>query len=220
MKILVVEDQEKLAHILQKGLTELHYTVSVVSTCKEASDKITESTYDGVILDLGLPDGDGLELLKSWRDGGYTLPVLVLSARDSVENKIQGLNYGADDYLAKPFSIEELFARVRSLVRRHSSVKSTVLKHACLEMDLVSHIVKLNGQSIDLTNREYALLEVFLHNQGRILSRTMIAQKVWNSHYDVDTNLLDVYMSRLRSKIEIPEKISFKTIRGVGYQLV
>ena len=220
MKILVIKDQEKLANFLRKGLTESHYTVTLASSCKEASDAISESTFDVIVLDLGLPDGDGLELLKTWRSAGFVEPVIILSARDTVESKILGLNYGADDYLAKPFSIEEFLARVRSLVRRHSTIKSTLLKYSLLEMDLIGHIVKLDGKVIDLTNREYALLEIFLQNQGRILTRTVIAEKVWESHYDVDTNLLDVYMSRLRAKIEIPEKIVFKTIRGVGYQLV
>ncbi len=130
--------------------------------------------------------------------------MLILSARDGVQDRVKGLDLGADDYLPKPFSLEELLARVRSLVRRQSAVKQVVLEHAGIKLDLLSHTVHVNGQPIDLTSREYALLEVFMQNQGRILPRTLISEKIWASHYDVDTNLLDVYMSRLRSKLERP----------------
>jgi two-component system copper resistance phosphate regulon response regulator CusR/two-component system response regulator QseB len=146
--------------------------------------------------------------------------VLILSARDGVQDRVKGLDIGADDYLPKPFSLEELLARVRSLVRRHSAVKQVVLEHAGICLDLLSHTVTVNGQAVDLTSREYALLEVFMQNQGRILPRTLISEKIWSAHYDVDTNLLDVYMSRLRAKLEVPGKPLFKTVRGVGYQLL
>lgn len=220
MKILVVEDQDRLGRFLQQGLTECAYTVAWVRTCAAASDALAETTYDVIVLDLGLPDGDGLDLLNSWRKSGFKEPVLILSARDGVRDRVKGLDLGADDYLPKPFSLEELLARVRSLVRRQSTVKQVVLEHAGIKLDLLSHTVQLNGQPIDLTGREYALLEVFMQNQGRILPRTLISEKIWESHYDVDTNLLDVYMSRLRSKLETPGKPLFKTVRGVGYQLL
>ena len=170
--------------------------------------------------DLGLPDGDGLDLLHSWRKSGFKEPVLILSARDGVQDRVKGLDLGADDYLPKPFSLEELLARVRSLVRRQSAVKQVVLEHAGIKLDLLSHTVHVEGKPVDLTSREYALLEVFMQNQSRILPRTLISEKIWSSHYDVDTNLLDVYMSRLRAKLETRGKPLFKTIRGVGYQLV
>jgi DNA-binding response OmpR family regulator len=221
MKVLIVEDQTRLGQFLKQGLAESRYTVSWVRTCAEANDAMAETTFDVIVLDLGLPDGDGLDLLRTWRRGGFTEPVLILSARDTVEDRIKGLDIGADDYLPKPFSLEELQARVRSLVRRQASVKNAVLEHQGIELDLLSHTVKLNGQAIELTNREYALLEVFMHNQGRILPRTLIAEKIWSSHFDVDTNLLDVYMSRLRTKLEAAAgRPLFKTVRGVGYQLV
>jgi two-component system copper resistance phosphate regulon response regulator CusR/two-component system response regulator QseB len=147
--------------------------------------------------------------------------VLILSARDAVQDRITGLNLGADDYLAKPFSFEELLARVRSLLRRHGGKKATVFKHRGLKLDLLSRSVQRNGQTIDLTAREFALLELFMQNPGRVLSRTMIAEKVWDSYFDSDTNLLDVYMRRLRMKLETSaDKPWFKTLRGVGYQLI
>lgn len=221
MKILIVEDQRRLGQFLKKGLSEQAYTATWVQTCAAARDALCETHYDTIILDLGLPDGDGLELLREWRRGGFNEPVLILSARDSVQDRIKGLDLGADDYLAKPFSLEELLARVRSLLRRQGSAKDTVLEHRGLRMDLLGRTVTLNGAPIDLTSREFALLEVFLHNPGRILPRTLISEKIWESHYDVDTNLLDVYMSKLRSKIEVdPTHPRFKTMRGVGYQLL
>ena len=220
MKILVIEDQDRLGRFLQQGLSECSYTVTWVQTCAAASDALVETSYDAIVLDLGLPDGDGLDLLHSWRKGGFKEPVLILSARDGVQDRVKGLDLGADDYLPKPFSLEELLARVRSLVRRQSSVKQVVLEHAGIRLDLLSHTVQVNGQPVDLTSREYALLEVFMQNQGRILPRSLISEKIWSSHYDVDTNLLDVYMSRLRNKLEMQGKTLFKTVRGVGYQFL
>ncbi|MSU48706.1 MAG: response regulator transcription factor [Opitutus sp.] len=221
MKILIVEDQRRLGQFLKKGLAERSYTATWVQTCREARDALCETSYDVIILDLGLPDGDGLDLLQEWRRGGFNEPVLILSARDSVQDRIKGLDFGADDYLAKPFSFEELLARVRSLLRRQSAVKETVLEHRHLRMDLLGRTVTLGGAAVDLTSREFALLEVFLQNPGRILTRTLISEKIWESHYDVDTNLLDVYMSKLRNKLDVdPAKPLFKTVRGVGYQLL
>ena len=221
VKILIVEDQRRLGQFLKKSLTERTYTVTWVQTCKAARDALCETGYDVILLDLSLPDGDGLELLKEWRKGGFNEPVLILSARDAVQDRIKGLDLGADDYLPKPFSLEELHARVRSLLRRQVAVKETVLEHRGIRMDLLGRMVTQNGQPIELTSREFALLEIFMYNPGRILTRTLICEKIWESHYDVDTNLLDVYMSKLRAKLEpAPDKQLFKTMRGVGYQLL
>ena len=221
MKILVVEDQQKLGKFLHQGLTECAYTTTWVRTCREALDALAETSYDVIVLDLSLPDGDGLDLLERWRKAGFNEPVLILSARDTVESRIKGLDLGADDYLPKPFSFEELVARIRSLVRRQSAVKLAVLVHAGIELDLASRTVRIDGDAIDMTKREYALLEIFMLNPGRILTRTLISEKIWASHNEVDTNLLDVYMSRLRSKLEAKAgKALFKTVRGVGYQLI
>ena len=221
MKILCVEDQRRLGQFLKKSLIERSYTVTWVQTGQEARDALCETSYDIIILDLTLPDCDGLVLLQEWRKSGFTEPVLILSARDAVQDRIRGLDLGADDYLSKPFSLEELHARVRSLLRRQVPVKETVLEHRAIKMDLLGRTVTQNGQPIDLTSREFALLEIFMYNPGRILTRTLISEKIWESHYDVDTNLLDVYMSKLRAKLEpSPDKPLFKTIRGVGYQFL
>jgi DNA-binding response OmpR family regulator len=221
MKVLIVEDERRLGEFLKQALSECRYTATWVRTRKEAADALAETPYDVIVLDLSLPDGDGLELLRQWRSSGFNEPVLILSARDSMEDRVKGLDLGADDYLPKPFSLEELLARIRSLVRRQSTAKQTLLEHAGIRLDLLGHTVQVNGQPVDLTSREYALLEIFMQNHGRILPRTLITDKIWASSYDVDTNLLDVYMSRLRAKLEgISGKPLFKTVRGVGYQLV
>ena len=221
MKALVVEDQERLARFVKQGLTEHAYTVTCAGTCREARDALCETAYDVIILDLGLPDGDGLDLLREWRRSGFNEPVLILSARDTVQDRIQGLDLGADDYLPKPFSMEELQARIRSLLRRHSAVKESVLEHRGIRLDLLGHTVHMKGEPVDLTSREFALLEIFMQNVGRILPRTLICEKIWSSHYDVDANLLDVYMSKLRAKFDTaPEHPLFKTVRGVGYQML
>jgi len=221
VKVLIVEDQLRLGEFLKQSLTECRHTAAWVRTCKEASDALVETPFDAVVLDLTLPDGDGIDLLREWRKSGFTEPVLILSARDTVEDRIKGLDVGADDYLPKPFSLEELLARIRSLLRRQSTAKQTVLEHSGIRLDLLGHTVQVSGHPVDLTSREYALLEIFMQNHGRILPRTLITDKIWASSYDVDTNLLDVYMSRLRSKLETPSgKPLFKTVRGVGYQLL
>ena len=221
MKILVVEDQRRLGQFLKTGLTERSYSVTWVRSCAEARDALCENNFAAIILDLGLPDGDGLDLLTQWRKSGFTEPVLILSARDAVQDRVKGLNVGADDYLPKPFSFEELLARLRSLLRRQSTVKAAVLEHHGITLDLVSHTVQVAGRPVDLTSREFALLEIFMHNAGRIVTRSLICETIWSSHFDNDANLLDVYMSRLRTKLEgILGQPLFKTLRGVGYQLL
>ena len=219
MKVLIVEDEARLGQFLKQGLSEHAHTANWVQTCRDANDAMVETKYDLIVLDLSLPDGDGLELVREWRASGLNEPVLILSARDSLEDRIKGLDVGADDYLPKPFSLEELLARMRALLRRQSVVKQTVLERNGVRLDLLGHTVHANGEPVDLTAREYALLEIFMQNGGRVLTRTLISEKIWSSHYDVDTNLLDVYMSRLRNKLESGKPL-FKTVRGVGYQLL
>jgi two-component system copper resistance phosphate regulon response regulator CusR len=221
MKILIVEDEPKVSRFVENALREQAYTVRVAGNCAAARDALADSPYDAVVLDLGLPDGDGLGLLREWRAAGFNEPVLILSARDSVQDRIQGLNLGADDYLPKPFSVDELVARVRSLLRRQSAgPRATVLSHRGVRLDLLARVAELDGGQVELTTREFALLELFLQNPRRVLTRTMIAEKVWDASYDLDTNLIDVYVRRLRQKFERPGGEPFiRTIRGTGYQL-
>jgi DNA-binding response OmpR family regulator len=220
MKILIVEDKRRVGQFVEKALAEQNYVARLAESCAAARDALAESPYDVLVLDLGLPDGNGLDLLREWRQSGIETPVLILSARDAVEDRIQGLNLGADDYLSKPFSVDELIARVRSLLRRQSASKTTVLTYGPIRLDLVSHSVTCDGTKVDLTNREFALLELFLQNPSRLLTRTFIAERVWDASYDLETNLIDVYVRRLRRKLETaPNRPLFKTVRGSGYQL-
>lgn len=221
MKVLIIEDQAKLGQFLKRGLTEQGWTATWVQNAAKAQDALCETKYDVIVLDLMLPDRDGIELLREWRKYGFNEPVLILSARNAVKDRIEGLEVGADDYLAKPFSLEELVARIRAIGRRHAAHKEMVLQHGDLKLDLLARSVTLAGQPVVLTARELALLEVFLQNVGRVLTRSLLMEKVWEAHYDVDPNLLDVYMSRLRSKLDpLTKKPLFETIRGIGYKMV
>lgn len=221
MKVLIVEDDRRLGQFLRKGLAEQTHTTAWVQTCREANDALVETKYDLIVVDLNLPDGDGIDLIREWRANGFNEPMLILSARDGIEDRIKGLDVGADDYLPKPFSIDELLAKMRALMRRQAVVKQSVLERNGIRLDLLGHIAEVNGKPVDLTRREYALLEIFLQNAGRVLTRTLISEKIWSSHYDVDTNLLDVYMSRLRAKLEgALGRPVFKTVRGIGYQML
>ena len=221
MKVLIVEDERKVGQFIERALTEQSHTARVVGSCAAARDALADSPYEAVILDLGLPDGDGLDLLREWRDAGFNEPVLILSARDAVEDRILGLNRGADDYLAKPFSLEELLARVRALLRRQAGTKSTILVHGELRMDLLGRTVTSGGRAVELTSREFALLELFLQNRGRVLTRSLIGERIWEAHYEMETNLIDVYVRRLRQKLgATEEKPLIRTVRGTGYQLL
>lgn len=220
MRILLVEDERKVAQFIEGGLVEAAYTPVVARNCAEARNRMSEGAFDAVILDLGLPDGDGLNLLSEWRKIGHNEPVIILSARDAVLDRVRGLNLGADDYLPKPFSFEELLARLRSLLRRHATAKTTTLSHRGVKLDLLGRTATVAGSPIELTNREFALLELFMQNTGRVLTRTMIAERIWEVHHDMETNLIDVYVRRLRQKIEQDTvRPIIKTIRGAGYQM-
>jgi DNA-binding response OmpR family regulator len=219
MRVLVVEDERKLGQFIRNGLEEAAYVVTLVGDCSSAREAFAESEYDLVILDLGLPDGSGLDLLREWRGNKNAVQILVLSARGSVEDRIKGLNLGADDYLGKPFSFDELIARVRSLTRRQGRQRTTVLQHGPIRMDLVNREVTVDGNQVYLTQREYALLEILLQNNGRVLTRTQIAEKIWDCHFDMETNLIDVYVRRLRAKLGSEASALITTVRGVGYSV-
>lgn len=220
MKILLVEDEPKVGRFIQRGLGEVAYTCVWVRTLAEAEEAHAEGPHDLVILDLGLPDGDGLDLLRRWRACGFNEPVLILSARGDMEDRIEGLNLGADDYLAKPFGFEELLARVRSLLRRNESGKSLLLAHKSLSLNLEAHAATLAGRPLTLTNREFAVLELLLRNKGRTVTRTQLTERVWEAHHDMQTNLIEVYVRKLRVKLEAdPGAPVIRTLRGVGYSL-
>ncbi len=221
MKILLVEDDRKIGQFVKKGLEEVAYNAVWVRSCKEARDAVADGQFDVIILDIGLPDGNGLQLLTDWRAKNITAQVLILSARHEVDDKIAGLNLGADDYLTKPFSFGELLARLRSLVRRHAGQKKTVLEHRGIRLDLLTRELTLDKVPLQLTQREFALLELFLQNPARVLTRTQIAEKIWDCHFDMETNLVDVYVAKLRGKLRRATEAEplFQSVRGVGYKL-
>lgn len=220
MRLLLVEDEAKVASHIKKGLGEEGYAVDVVNNGAEAGDMAMTYGYDLIILDVMLPGKNGIQVLKELRDNKNYTPVILLTAKNSTEEKISGLDLGADDYLTKPFEFEELCARIRAILRRHESAKTTKLEIADLELDLVTHEVKRAGGRIDLTPKEYSLLEYLMYNQGKILTRTMIVEHVWDQDFDSFTNVVDVYINHLRSKIDQPfEKKLLHTARGFGYVL-
>lgn len=218
MRILIVEDEKKVAGFIKKGLEEETYAVDVAYDGEEGFHLADMNQYDMIILDLLLPKMDGLEVLTRLRDKKVSTPILLLTAKDAVEDKVTGLNKGADDYLTKPFAFSELLARIRSLLRRGQVETQTELKVGDLNLDMVSHKVSRNGEEIELTGKEYSLLEYFMRNEGKVLTRTMIAEHVWDYNFDTFTNVIDVYVNHLRKKIDkkYPAKL-LHTLRGVGY---
>ena len=218
MRILIVEDEKKVAGFVRKGLEEETYAVDVAYDGEEGFHLADMNQYDMIILDLMLPKMDGLEVLSRLRDKKVMTPILLLTAKDAVEDKVNGLNKGADDYLTKPFAFSELLARVRSLLRRGQVETKTELQVGDLSLDMVSHKVSRNGEEIELTGKEYSLLEYFMRNEGKVLTRTMIAEHVWDYNFDTFTNVIDVYVNHLRKKIDkkYPSKL-LHTLRGVGY---
>jgi heavy metal response regulator len=223
MRILVVEDEKKIADFIRRGLKDEGYAVDVAYDGEEGHFLATTNEYDVMILDLMLPKLDGLSLCRQLRSEKSDLPILMLSARDSLPDKVQGLDAGAHDYLTKPFAFEELLARVRVLLRgKTGSPESaaSVLSCADLTMDLVSHSVARSGTKINLTAKEFSLLEYFLRHQGKAVTRTMIAEHVWDINFDTDTNVIDVYVSYLRDKVDRGHSRKLiHTLRGRGYML-
>jgi len=220
MRLLLVEDDPNLGRFVQKGLQEERYAVDVAMDGEEGLFLATVTQYDLIILDIMLPKLDGLGVCRKLRDERKTTPILMLTARESLEDKVAGLDTGADDYLTKPFAFTELLARVRALLRRGSVMPAGRFKALDLELDPVSHRVWRAGQEITLTNKEFALLEFLLRNANQVLTRTGIIEHVWDVHYDSMTNIVDVHIRALRAKIDrnfSPPLIH--TVRGVGYVL-
>ena len=218
MRILVVEDEKKVAGFIKKGLEEETYAVDVAYDGEDGLHLGVEGQYDLIILDIMLPKIDGLEVLSQLRDQGSDVPILLLTAKDAIDDRVAGLNKGADDYLTKPFAFSELLARVRVLLRRGKAEVKTILQISDLTPDLVSHKVNRGGSEIELTGKEYSLLEYFMRNQEKVLTRTMIAEHVWDYNFDTFTNVIDVYINHLRKKIDKGrESKLLHTLRGVGY---
>jgi len=220
MRILVVEDEQKTAAYLKKGLSESGFVVDVASSGDDGLHYALTMQYDLIILDVMLPEVDGWTILSQLRSQSNMTPVLFLTARDKVQDRVKGLELGADDYLVKPFAFSELLARIRVIIRRGPQKKQEVLTIADLELDLLAHKVTRAGAVIELTQKEFMLLSLLLQRSGQVLSRTLIAEQIWDINFDSDTNVVDVAIRRLRTKMDDPyEKKLIHTVRGVGYVL-
>jgi heavy metal response regulator len=220
MRILVVEDEHKLSAVVRRGLEEHGYAVDVAYDGDDALAMAQAEPYDLIVLDIMLPGIDGITVCQRLRAERRNMPVLMLTARDTVDDRVAGLDSGADDYLVKPFAFRELLARVRALLRRDGLSRDPVLRVGDLEVDTVSHEVRRAGRSIDLTSKEYAMLEYFMRNPNRVLTRTQIAEHVWDYDFMSMSNVIDVYVRYLRRKLgDDQEPRLFRTVRGTGYQL-
>lgn len=220
MRILVVEDEQKVAGFIQRGLEEEDYVVDVAVDGEEGVEKALNTSFDLILLDMMLPKKDGLAVIRELREKEITTPILCLTARDAVDDKVAGLDVGADDYLAKPFAFAELVARCRALMRRSCNDRGAEIRFADLRLDPVSHQVWRADKEIELTSKEYALMEYFMRNPNQVLTRTMIAENVWDYSFDSFTNIIDVYVNYLRNKVDRDyEKKLIHTVRGAGYVL-
>jgi len=219
MKLLIVEDEIKTGEYLKQGLNEAGFMVDLLHNGLDGYHHAMTESYDLLILDVMLPDLDGWQVLKSLREAGKVMPVLFLTARDSVDDRVKGLELGADDYLVKPFAFAELLARVRTLIRRGTNPENeSILTVADLQLDLIRHRVSRGKQRIHLTAKEFLLLELLIRHQGEVLPRSLIASQVWDMNFDSDTNVIDVAIRRLRVKIDDPFEIKLiHTVRGMGY---
>ena len=218
MKILVVEDDRTVGQYVKRGLEEQRYHADLVEDGMEGLRLASGGRYDLIVLDLRLPEMNGLEVLRTLRDRGNTTPVLVLTAQDAVDFKVQALRSGADDYVTKPFAFEELLARVEALGRRPKEIRSPVLRVGELELDMETREVRRAGEPIELTPKEYTVLEYLMRHAGRVMSRTLITEYAWDYHFDPGTNIVDVVINRLRKKVDSGHAQKLvHTVRGVGY---
>ena len=220
MRVLVVEDHARMADLIRRGLVEEGYAVDLAVTGEDGEWLASENAYDVIVLDVMLPGADGFEICRRIRDAGRWAPVLMLTARDTVDDRVRGLDAGADDYLTKPFSFVELLARLRALVRRGPAEHPPVLRVGDLILDPARHAVERGGMRIDLTAKEFALLEYFMRHPGEVLSRSALIDHVWDFAFEGDSNIVDVYIRYLREKIDRPFGVaSIETVRGAGYRL-
>lgn len=220
MRILIVEDEEKIASFIKRGLKEQHYSVDVVYDGEEGLYMAELNPYDLIVLDIMLPKKDGISIAKELRAKKIDVPILMLTARNAVKDKVSGLNAGADDYLTKPFSFTEFLARVRALLRRQRKEKIDVLTLADLEINTVTHNVKRGGSQIFLTSKEFSLLEYLMLNMNQVVTRTMISEHVWHENFDRMTNVIDVHIKYLRDKVDKgTKKKLIHTLRGTGYTM-
>ncbi len=221
MRVLIVEDEKRMAAFIQRGLKEEGYAVDVAEDGEKGWEYASVNEYDVLILDWMLPKMDGLSLCAKIRESGSRVPILMLTVRDTVEDKIKGLDQGADDYLTKPFAFDELLARLRALSRRPRELQTeTVLRAGTMTLDLVTHRVTIGQDQVILSQKEYALLEFLMRRKGQVVTRSQIAEHVWDLHFDPMSNTIDVYINFLRKKIDINRKKSrIETLRGSGYRL-
>jgi len=220
LRILVVEDERKIALFVQRGLKEAGFVVDVVHHGDQALAVILDNHFDAVVLDIMLPGRDGLSILRALRQKSNAVPVLILTARGAISETVEGLDLGAVDYLAKPFSIDELAARLRALIRRKSGENLVRYRVQDLSLDVATRVAQRGTRRIDLTSREFGLLECLMRAPGRVFSRTQLCQQVWEYHFDPESNLVDVYIQRLRRKIDDGESSKLiQTVRGTGYRI-
>ncbi len=218
MKLLVIEDEAKIASLLKKGLQEQGFQVDISADGEDGLERATTTPYDAIVIDIMLPKRDGLSVLKTLRTRKVTAPVMIITARGDVNERVEGLNLGADDYMAKPFSMDEVVARIRALVRRVTGETITLYKVGDLMMNLVTREVLRGARRVSLTVREFRLLEHLMRLPGQVVTRTQLIERVWEYHFDPGTNLVDVYIQRLRRKIDDGEEVKLiQTVRGVGY---
>ena len=218
MKLLVIEDDPTVGQYVKRGLEEQRWGVDLVADGEAGEARATSEAYDLIVLDMRLPGRSGLQVLKNLRGRGFERPVLVLTAQDAVDAKVEALRAGADDYVTKPFAMEELLARVEALSRRPRALRSPVHRVSDLELDTATRMVNRAGREIELTPKEYAVLEYLMRHAGRVMSRTLITEYAWDYHFDPGTNIVDVVINHLRKKIDAPhERKLIHTVRGVGY---
>jgi DNA-binding response OmpR family regulator len=221
MKVLLVEDDRKILSFVKKGLTEQGFVVDACENGDDGYDLASGQAYDVLVLDIMLPGRDGLSILRGLREKKITVPVILLTARSALQERVEGLNLGADDYLSKPFYMEELLARIHAVTRRASGNQLSLMQAGRLIVNLITREVTLGEDKVDLTMREFALLELLMRSPGRVFTRTQILEHVWGYDFDPQTNVVDVYIRRLRSKIDVcPDQPLIETVRGVGYRMI